>query len=83
MTICRSGTAACESISGILIDTGSFGLRIFGQVNHLTLTTETAPNGNPIAECVPFGSLSTWGRVAYADVKLGGEPAISKVPIQS
>jgi hypothetical protein len=82
VTICRSGTDSCESISGILIDTGSFGLRIFGQVNHLTLATETTPNGTPIAECVQFGSLSTWGRVAYADVKLGGEPTISKVPIQ-
>ena len=31
---------------------------------------------------MPFGTLSTWGRVAYADVKLGGEPVISKMPIQ-
>ena len=82
VTICRSGTTACETISGILIDTGSSGLRIFGQANHLKLATETASDGNPIAECVPFGTLSTWGRVAYVDVKLGGEPAISKVPIQ-
>ena len=82
VTICESGTTSCETISGILIDTGSSGLRIFGQANHLKLTTETASNGNPIAECVPFGTLSTWGRVAYADVQLGGEPAISKMPIQ-
>jgi Protein of unknown function (DUF3443) len=82
VSICRSGTTSCETIGGILIDTGSFGLRIFGQVNHLALTTETASNGDRIAECVPFGTLSTWGRVAYADVKLGGEPVISKVPIQ-
>jgi hypothetical protein len=82
VTICQSGTTACETISGILIDTGSFGLRIFGQANHLTLATETASNGDKIVECVPFGTLSTWGRVAYADVKLGGEPVISKLPIQ-
>src|ERR1700731_1077870 len=82
VTICQSGTTACETISGILIDTGPFGLRIFGQANHLTLATETAPNGDKIVECVPFGTLSTWGRVAYADVKLGGEPVISKLPIQ-
>ena len=82
VTICESGTTSCETISGILVDTGSSGLRIFGQANHLKLATETASNGNPIAECVPFGTLSTWGRVAYADVQLGGEPAISKMPIQ-
>ena len=82
VTICHSGTTTCETISGILVDTGSFGLRIFGQVNHLALATETASNGKSIAECVPFGTISTWGRVAYADVQLGGEPVISKVPIQ-
>lgn len=82
VTICQSGTTTCERISGILIDTGSSGLRIFGQANHLKLATETASDGNPIAECVPFGTLSTWGRVAYADVKLGGEPVIPNLPIQ-
>ena len=82
VTICESGTTSCETISGILVDTGSFGLRIFSQVNHLKLATETASNGTPVVECAPFGTLSTWGRVAYADVKLGGEPAISKLPIQ-
>jgi len=82
VTICQSGTTSCETIHGVLVDTGSSGLRIFSQVNHLALPTETASNGNPIAECVPFGTLSTWGRVAYADVKLGGEPVISKMPIQ-
>ncbi len=82
VTICLSGTTSCETIPGILVDTGSSGLRIFGQANHLRLATETASNGNPIAECVPFGTLSTWGRVAYADVQLGGEPVISKMPIQ-
>ncbi len=82
VTICQSGTTTCERISGILIDTGSSGLRIFGQVNHLKLATETTSTGNPIAECVPFGTLSTWGRVAYADVQLGGEPVIPKLPIQ-
>jgi hypothetical protein len=82
ITICESGTTHCQTIGSILIDTGSSGLRIFGQAKHLTLTTETAPNGNSIAECVPFGTLSTWGRVAYVDLKLGGEPTIPNLPIQ-
>lgn len=82
VTICQPGTTNCEKISGILIDTGSSGLRIFGQANHLALPTETAANGNPIAECMPFGTLSTWGRIAYADVKLGGEPVILNMPFQ-
>lgn len=82
VTICQSGTTSCATIHGILVDTGSSGLRIFAQVKHPPLATETASNGKPIAECVPFGTLTTWGRVAYADVRLGGEPVISKMPIQ-
>ena len=82
VTICQSSTTSCETIHGLLVDTGSSGLRIFSQANHLRLPTETASNGNPIAECVPFGTLSTWGPVAYADVQLGGEPMISRMPIQ-
>ncbi|MGH7914555.1 MAG: DUF3443 family protein [Candidatus Binataceae bacterium] len=82
VTICQTGTTSCEKIGGILIDTGSFGLRIFGQVNHLKLPAQTTSNGKAIAECVPFGTLSTWGRVANVDVKLGGEPTIPNLPIQ-
>jgi hypothetical protein len=82
VTICESGTANCQTIHGILIDTGSAGLRIFGALNHLTLPAVTAFDGSPVAECMQFGSLTTWGRVAYADVELGGEPIISKMPIQ-
>jgi uncharacterized protein DUF3443 len=82
VTICQSGTANCETIHGVLIDTGSAGLRIFGALNHLPLPTVLAPDGSAVAECMPFGTLTTWGRVAYADVKLGGEPIISKMPIQ-
>jgi len=82
VTLCQSDTTNCETIRGVLIDTGSSGLRIFGGLNHLKLPAVTTPNGTPIAECMPFGTLSTWGRVAYADVKLGGEPVISKMPIQ-
>jgi len=82
VTICESGTANCQTLHAILIDTGSSGLRIFGALNHLRLTPLTASDGSRIAECMPFGSLTTWGRVAYADVKLGGEPVISNLPIQ-
>jgi len=82
VTICMPGTSSCQSIGGILIDTGSSGLRIFAQAKHLPLPSATTAGGTPIAECVPFGTLSTWGRVAYADVKLGGEPTIANMPIQ-
>ncbi len=82
VTICKPGTDSCQTIGGILIDTGSSGLRIFNQAKRLALPSATTARGETIAECVAFGTLSTWGRVAYADVKLGGEPTIPSVPIQ-
>ncbi len=82
VTICVPGTANCQTISGVLVDTGSWGLRIFKQVKTLTLPQVHTTGGNPIAECVPFGSATAWGPVERADVKLGGEPTISNLPIQ-
>ncbi len=82
VTICTPGTGSCQTIGGILIDTGSSGLRIFNQAKRLALPSATTARGETIAECVAFGTLSTWGRIAYADVKLGGEPTIPSMPIQ-
>jgi uncharacterized protein DUF3443 len=80
--VCVPGsTIQCETVSGLLIDTGSFGLRIFAQA--LTVALPVQMSGpSRIAECAFFGTFTTWGRVATADVKLGGEPMISNVPVQ-
>ena len=32
VTVCTPGTSTCQTIDDILLDTGSFGLRIFKQV---------------------------------------------------
>lgn len=80
--VCRAGTAVCQRVGGLLVDTGSFGLRIFGQVLTVGLGSEKTAGGDVIAECSAFGSFTTWGRVAMADVKMGGEPKILNMPIQ-
>ena len=80
--ICRTGTDSCQRIHGLLLDTGSFGLRIFRQALTIKLDSETAAGGETIAECTPFGSFTAWGRIAVADVKMGGEPKILRLPIQ-
>jgi hypothetical protein len=81
VTICSPGTSTCQTINDILLDTGSYGLRLFNQVVTVPLTQVTVPAGN-LAECVKFGDGSSlWGPVQTADVVLGGEPAVS-VPIQ-
>ncbi len=76
VTICATGTSHCTTVNNVLIDTGSFGLRIFGsQITGLGITP------SEIGECAFFGSGSTWGSVATVDVKLAGEPTTT-MPIQ-
>jgi hypothetical protein len=87
ITLCYPGTTTCQTIDNILLDTGSFGLRIFGSLITLGLnTTVSCTDGGVLAECLQYGDGSSdWGPIAYADVRMGdsagGEPAIT-VPIQ-
>lgn len=81
VTICSPGTSACQTIDDILLDTGSYGLRLFKQVVTVPFT-QTTVGGKPLAECVQFADGSAdWGPVNLADVVLGGEPVVT-VPIQ-
>jgi hypothetical protein len=68
----------------VLLDTGSWGLRLVGSVlaaGGVTLSGETDAQGLAIQECVTFGGGQTWGPVALADVSLAGESA-AKLPVQ-
>ncbi len=81
VTVCTPGTNNCQTIDGLLIDTGSYGLRIFSQA--LTVALPAQKSGpDVVSECEFFGSSTAWGRVATADVKLGGEPRIANLPVQ-
>lgn len=81
ITICQPGTSTCQTISDILVDTGSIGVRIFGSVLSSSLQPEVPSQGHLIGECVSFVDGSAlWGSVQVADVVLAGEPAVT-VPI--
>jgi hypothetical protein len=80
--VCAPGTATCQTIDGVLLDTGSVGLRLFKQVLTISLPAEAAPGGGSVAECVQYADLTAdWGPVETADVVLANEPAVT-VPIQ-
>lgn len=80
--ICVPGsTTDCQTIDGILVDTGSSGLRIMASALTLTLAQQKGAGGVPIVECLPFVDGVTWGPVQSADVTLAGEVAKS-LPIQ-
>jgi hypothetical protein len=86
VTICAPGTTNCMSINNVLVDTGSYGLRLFNSViptatlAALPVQTQTV-GSKQIAECAEFGTGFTWGTVRAADIKISGELA-SGVPIQ-
>lgn len=84
VTVCRPGTTICQSIDHVLLDTGSYGLRIIAPGvldSALALPAVTASAGNPAGECAVFVSGILWGSVHRADVKIAGETA-SSIPIQ-
>jgi hypothetical protein len=81
VTICVPGTSNCQTINGILVDTGSVGLRVLSSVLTQPLPQQSGAGGAPVVECLPFVDGFTWGPVQSADVKIAGETA-SNIPIQ-
>jgi len=82
VTVCVPGsTTSCQTIGGILVDTGSSGLRILSSVLTIALPQQTDSSGNPIVECLPFTDGIVWGPVQTADMTIAGEQAKS-LPIQ-
>ena len=79
--VCVPGTSNCQTIDDVLVDTGSFGLRILSSALTVPLPQQNAPDGNPVAECLTFVASYTWGPVETADLQIAGEKA-SSVPIQ-
>jgi len=81
VTICTPGTSTCQTIDNILLDTGSYGLRLFSSTVSLSLASITDTSGKNFAECVSYADGSSqWGPLKTADVVLGQEKA-SSVPI--
>lgn len=81
VTLCEPGTSTCQTISDILVDTGSSGLRILASQLSLSLPRLTGSDGAPVGECAQFVNSFNWGPVATADVQMAGEKA-SSVPVQ-
>jgi hypothetical protein len=77
VTVCVPNSTTCQTVNGILVDTGSVGLRILASaIPNLNLPKLTGNGGVSFYDCVSFidGSF-LWGPVAQADVKMAGEAA--------
>lgn len=83
VTVCAPGTTQCQTIDHVLVDTGSWGLRVFASQlpASVALPQEKNGAGNALAECMQFFDGYTWGPVRIADVQIGGEKAAS-LPVQ-
>jgi hypothetical protein len=81
--VCLPGsTTSCQIITNVLVDTGSFGLRLLasalnGLITSANYQADPSTGGNFIVECLPFADGYTWGPVASVDLYIGGEKAIS------
>jgi Protein of unknown function (DUF3443) len=89
VTLCTPGhtsASQCQTISNILLDTGSYGLRVFASTinSNVQLAQQTVNvqgQAFPLAEIAEFGTGSDWGSVQNADVLLGNQTA-TNTPIQ-
>lgn len=83
VTVCAPGTSNCQTIDHVLVDTGSWGLRLFASQlgSAAALPQQTDAGGNALAECMQFFDGYTWGPVRVADVNISGETA-SALPVQ-
>jgi hypothetical protein len=76
VTVCRPGTSVCQTIDHVMVDSGSFGLRLLAPLDSaLSLPAVKTAAGAAVAECGQFVSGYTWGSVLQADIKLAGEVA--------
>lgn len=82
--VCAPGSSTeCRDIDNVLLDTGSTGLRLFAdQLPANLLPPHAIGNSRDISECAQFYNTQAWGRVALADVQIGGERTTTAVPVQ-
>lgn len=84
LTICAPGSAtACQTVDNILVDTGSYGLRLDNSAASRVVGSlpYAEANGGQLAEYSQFGAGNLWGSVRMADVRIAGQVA-SNIPIQ-
>lgn len=83
VTVCRPGTAQCQTIDHVMVDTASNGLRLMASALDAALGLPASVDGagNAVGECAQFASGFAWGSVRMADVRIAGESAAG-LPIQ-
>jgi hypothetical protein len=84
ITLCVPGTATCQTIDHVLVDTGSVGLRVpSNSLNGALLAALPNPQigGANLAECYTYASGYVFGSVRTADLTISGE-TVAAMPLQ-
>lgn len=87
VTVCdkQTPTSHCSTVSNILVDTGSYGLRVFKSAlvaaNSQFTVSPAQSLSKPVVECAQFGSATLWGPVMSADVTLAGQTPTMTVQV--
>lgn len=81
VTLCEPGSSTqCTTITHVLVDTGSVGLRLLASAipPSLRLPRTGSSTGEALVNCVQFVDKTyAWGPVATADVQFGGKSVSS------
>jgi hypothetical protein len=83
VTLCTPGGSTCREIDHVLVDTGSYGLRLLASAlpAELALPAVRTTDGAAVAQCVQFTGGFAWGSVRTADVRLGSQ-MLASLPVQ-
>lgn len=83
VTVCAPGSSNCQSIPNVLVDTGSYGLRLLASsLGPLSGSLPKQMSGSStVFECGQFVDSVLWGPVVSADVTLANQTAKS-VPVE-
>lgn len=79
--VCQPDLSKCVTIDKVLVDTGSFGLRIFDTALAGITPTGVTHQGGELRQCAGFGSGYTLGRIVRIGLKMAGTQA-RDLPIQ-
>lgn len=86
VNVCDTGNSNCSTINNVLLDTGSYGLRVFNSTLSQSTLNNLVPvtyNSNPVGECVSYGDGSqNWGGIYFANIQLNSSNVASGIPIQ-
>jgi len=86
VTLCAPANPSnCQTIDHVLVDTGSYGLRVIFSVLAPSLSESlpqrTDSNNNALVECTGFADGYSWGPIKIVTLQIGGE-SVAALPMQ-